>query len=244
MHIQKNSWFKVAMASAMLTLLTGCPFDDDDDNDTPDIVVTPTPPPEPEYSYEITIVNLTNAQPMSPIAIALHADDKLWEVGVASSSALEVLAEGGDNSAFLEQPAVLASTSGEGVLMPGVTSTLSVTTQDMAATHLTITTMLVNTNDAYSGLTGLDLSTFDVDQSQSWALGVYDAGTEANSEAMGTIPGPADGGSGYDEARDDINLVTMHSGVVTQDDGLANSVLTQAHRFDNPAMQLTITRTK
>jgi Spondin_N len=243
MFIKKSSLLKVAMASAMLTLLTGCPFDDDDDS--PDVVVTPTPPaPVPEYSYDVQITNLTNAQPLSPVAIALHGDEMLWTIGKPASNALEVLAEGGDNSPFIAQESIIASASSEGAVMPGANSTISVTTTDSTATYITIATMLVNTNDAFSGLTGLNLSSFDVNDSKTWTLGVYDAGTEANSESMGTIPGPADGGTGYDATRDDLDLVTMHSGTVTMDDGLTNSVLTQAHRFDNPAMKVTITRTK
>jgi hypothetical protein len=112
------------------------------------------------------------------------------------------------------------------------------------ATYFTAATMLVNTNDAFSGLTGIDISTMAVDDKKSWRLNVYDAGTELNSEAMGTIPGPADGGTGFDASRDDVDFVGYHSGVVSQDDGLSSSVLTQAHRFDNPAIKLTITRTK
>ena len=104
--------------------------------------------------------------------------------------------------------------------------------------------MLVNTNDAFSGLTGVDISTLTVNQEKSWRLNVYDSGTELNNEAVGTIPGPADGGVGFDAARNDIDLVGYHSGVVSKDDGLSSSVLTQAHRFDNPAVKLTITRTK
>lgn len=243
MFIKKSSLVKVAMASAMLTLLTGCPFDDDDDS--PDVVVTPAPPaPVTEYSYDVQITNLTNAQPLSPVAIALHGDEMLWTIGMPASNALEVLAEGGDNSSFITQESIIASASSEGAVMPGANSTVSVTTTESTATHITIATMLVNTNDAFSGLTGLDLSSFDVNDSKTWTLGVYDAGTEANSESMGTIPGPADGGTGYDARRDDLDLVTMHSGTVTMDDGLTNSVLTQAHRFDNPAMKITITRTK
>lgn len=247
MLIQKSSLLKIAMATAMLTLLTGCPFDDDDNDDSPDVVVTPTPEPPapaPEYSYEVQVTNLTYAQPLSPIAVTLHGDEVLWTIGMPASNALEILAEGGDNSSFIGQESIIASASGEGVVMPGTMSTISVTTTEMTATHITIATMLVNTNDAFSGLTGLDLSSFELDDSRSWTLGVYDAGTEANSESMGTIPGPADGGAGYDAVRDDLDLVTMHSGVVTMDDGLTSSVLTQAHRFDNPTIKVTITRTK
>jgi uncharacterized protein YaiI (UPF0178 family) len=50
-------------------------------------------------------------------------------------------------------------------------------------------------------------------------------------------------GQGFDEVRDDIaDQVTRHQGVVTADDGLANSTLDSSHRFDNGGMLVTITR--
>jgi len=242
--IKNQSLIKVTLASLMLATLTGCPFDDDDD-DAP-VVVMPDPMPEPmEYSYDVTVTNLTYAQPMSPIAGILHQDNKFWEIGTAASNALEVMAEGGDNSDLTGLAEALVSTSTDGILAPGASATFSLTTTDMTASYLTVATMLVNTNDAFSGLTGMDLSSLAVDQSHAMNLGVYDAGTELNSEAMGTIPGPADSGTGYDSERNDIaDVVTMHQGIVSMDDGLSTSVLTQAHRFDNPALRITITRTK
>jgi hypothetical protein len=165
-------------------------------------------------------------------------------VGEAATLALEELAESGDNTDFLADSNALATSSGAGVILPGTFSSVAISTTDRMATYFTAATMLVNTNDAFSGLTGIDISTMAVDDTKSWSLSVYDAGTELNSEAMGTIPGPADGGTGFDASRDDVDFVGYHSGVVSQDDGLASSVLTQAHRFDNPAIKLTITRTK
>ena len=88
------------------------------------------------------------------------------------------------------------------------------------------------------------MSSLAVNESLSRTSFSYDAGTEANSEAAGTIPGPADSGEGFNEMRDDINRVAMHPGVVTQDDGLASSVLTSQYKFDNPVAQIVITRTQ
>ena len=229
---------KTLLATALLLTLSAC----GSDNDTS--VVTPTPEPPAEYSYTVTLTNLTYAQPLSPLAVTLHADSKMWMVGETSSVALEKLAEGGDYADFIADSAALAAKSGDGVVLPGTESTVEITTSDRNATYFTAATMLVNTNDAFSGLTGIDISTMAIDDSTSWNLAVYDAGTEANTEMMGSIPGPADGGVGFDEARDDVDFVAYHSGVVSQDDGLSSSVLTQAHRFDNPAIKLTITRTK
>ncbi|WP_182440099.1 spondin domain-containing protein [Colwellia sp. RSH04] len=231
---------RTALMLTLAATLTACGSDNDDNMTEP-----PPPQPEPmEYSYDITVVNLTHEQPLSPITAVLHADGKMWDIGMSSSIALEKLAEGGDNTDFISQESVIANASAQGPLMPGLSETLTITTTDELATHLTMVSMLVNTNDAFSGLTNLELSTLDVDATMSWHLAVYDAGTEANTEAMGTIPGPADGGTGYSMIRDDVDRVSMHSGVVSQDDGLMSSVLTQAHRFDNPSIKLTITRTK
>jgi len=222
-----------------LLLLSACGSDNNS------VVEPPPPPPEPaEYSYSVTVTNLTYAQPLSPVAIVLHNDSKMWMTGEASSQALEKLAESGDNSDFISDSNALASNSGEDVVIPGLASTIEVSTTDRNATFFTAATMLVNTNDAFTGLTGVDISTMAIDDVKSWNLNVYDSGTEANSEAMGTIPGPADGGIGFDETRNDVDFVALHSGVVSQDDGLSSSILTQAHRFDNPAIKLSITRTK
>ena len=240
-NIKKNTL--VLLAPALITLLlSGCFHDDEDPKiETPAVVITPV---LIEYSYEVMITNLTNAQPLSPLGVVLHGDLPMWEIGVSASAALEKLSEGGDNTDFLASDGVITSMSSEGVILPGTKAIITLTTTDEMATNLSLATMLVNTNDAFSGLTNLALSTLMVDQAQTWNLPVYDAGTEKNTESAGTIPGPADGGVGFDAMRDDVNFVAMHSGVVSKDDGLTNSVLSQAHRFDNPSIKITITRTK
>jgi hypothetical protein len=244
---QKKSTNKLTLQLLIASVFTlGLAACNDNDNVVEEVVVVPVVPVAPvmEYNYSITLTNLTYAQPLSPIAIALHGDAKMWQVGQAASVALEKLAEGGDNTDLIALASNMATTTSEGPVPPGASVTLDITTTEPSATYLTVATMLVNTNDAFSGLTGIDISTLTLNQQKSWQLNVYDAGTEQNNEAIGTIPGPADGGVGYDATRNDIDLVSYHSGVVSKDDGLSSSVLTQAHRFDNPAVKLTITRTK
>jgi hypothetical protein len=238
MLINKLNVFQLTLVAIVSITLTACGNDDNNDS------MTSTPSPVMEYGYEVTVTNLTYGQPLSPITVTLHGNTKMWQVGMSASTAIEMLAEGGDNSSLINLDGVVTSSSTQAPLAPGLTETVSITTTETMATHLTVATMLVNTNDAFSGLTGLELASLVVDSPQSWTLPVYDAGTEKNSESIGTIPGPADGGTGFDALRDDIDLVAMHPGVVSQDDGLSNSVLTQVHRFDNPSIKLTITRTK
>mgnify|MGYP000014273321 CR=1 FL=1 len=234
-------YIKLGMVSSMLLILSAC---SDSDNDLPE--VTPPPTPEPViYSFEVSVTNLTYAQPLSPIAVVLHDEGNLFSLGETASEALEIMAEGGDNSELLAVSVALATGSSEDVLMPGTSTMVEVMIEDMMPSSISLATMLVNTNDAFTGVNARSIADLAVGESISLLTSSYDAGTEANSEMMGTIPGPADGGEGYNAERDDVlDMVTMHSGVVSVDDGLTSSVLTQAHKFDNPTMRVVITRTQ
>lgn len=219
---------KVVLASlVMSSLLAGC---NDSDNDY--------------YKYQIKVQNLTNGQPMSPVAIVFHDTGKLWEVGTPASNALEVLAESGDNSQVLGQSFVSRGESGAGVIMPGMSESIEISFDNDKPQLLSIATMLVNTNDAFTGVNAVNINDLRKGESISLHTRSYDAGTEENSELASTIPGPAAGGEGYNSERDDIDLVGMHAGVVSSDDGLTQSVLTQAHRFSNPTLLITVSRLK
>ncbi|GGF68447.1 spondin domain-containing protein [Alteromonas lipolytica] len=228
---------RFGLSLVALSCLTLAACDHNDDNDP-----APVPPPDISYSYELTVQNITQGQPLSPVGVTLHADAVMWEVGMPASDSLELLAEGGDNSEFLATAGVLASASGAAPILPGNDESITVTVQNEADAYLSIATMLVNTNDAFVGITGYSLAALAVQDSVTMMLPVLDAGTEANSEMQGTIPGPADGGEGFNSERDDADVVSFHPGVVTEDDGLSISVLKSEHRFDNPAVKVTITR--
>lgn len=235
--IKKSSLF-VALLSILLSACGG-------NISSVDAPTSAEPTPTPvSYSYEITVTNLTTAQPMSPVAIVLHNEGRFWQLGSQASTALEVLAESGDNTTLLAEANVLSGVSGTGVLISGASETFNITLQHTLPMMLSLATMLVNTNDAFTGVNAMKIEHLDVDESISVQTSSYDAGTEHNSELMGTIPGPAAGGEGFNEIRDDVNFVSMHKGIVSQDDGLAQSVLTQMHRFDNPTLMVTVTRTQ
>ena len=205
------------------------------------IVEVPAQVPTPvDVSYEVTVVNLTNAQPLSPVAVVLHADGNLFSVGEVPSVELEKMAEGGMNAGLLALG--MASASGAAPIGPGGKETISVTIQDVTDAKLSVVTMLVNTNDAFSGLNGLDLSSFAVGDSWTTTTRTYDSGTEVNTERAGTMPGPADGGEGFNATRNDTGFVSMHPGVISADDGLTNSVLSVQHKFDTPTLRITVTR--
>lgn len=239
---------KALIVSAVLVLAAcGGGSDDDDFVPTPPQVDPPAPAPE-NSSFEISVVNLTSGQPVSPLAVIAHETDyQAFGIGEPASAALEVLAESGDNSQLLDelQDTARATVSGSAPLPPGASETLTLELDSAQTTglHLTLLTMLVNTNDAITGVNGTELGSLAVNESLTLSTIAYDSGTEANSESAATVPGPAAGGEGFNAVRDDIrDQVTMHGGVVTADDGLGTSALNQQHRWDNPVLRVRITR--
>jgi len=222
---------------ALAGTLAAC--SDSNDNDES------TPLPEPiRYTFTVEVSNLTAGQPFSPIAVIAHTEGSLWKIGDPATTALERMAEEGDNSVLLQFGSAIANVSSEAPVAPGAQTTLTLTTDSLEALKLSLSTMMVNTNDGFTGLNAMDVSSLAVNETLTHFTLAYDAGTESNSESSGTIPGPADGGEGFNEARDDVNVVAMHPGVVSQHDGLTRSVLNSEHKFDNPLAKVVITRTQ
>ena len=200
--------------------------------------------------YQVTATNLTAGQPFSPLAVMLHTQNNpVFSLGTAASTGLEMLAESGSNTVFLGEVNSTAEASGSGPIGPGASQTITLESNQLTpnSLRLSVVTMLVNTNDAITAINNIDISGMDVGQSKTFTSISYDAGTEANTETIATIPGPAGSGAsgGFNAIRDDINnQITMHSGVITAADGLATSNLGQQHRWDNPVGRFTITRTR
>ncbi|MDA0994344.1 MAG: spondin domain-containing protein, partial [Proteobacteria bacterium] len=70
------------------------------------VVVPPPPPPPAMASFDVTVSNLANAQPLSPIAVIGHrAGYTVFTIGDVASPGLEEMAEGGDNTALLAEAA-------------------------------------------------------------------------------------------------------------------------------------------
>jgi hypothetical protein len=208
------------------------------------------PPSVTMATFEVTVSNLTNGQPLSPIAVIAHQNTfPVFTIGMPASAGLETLAEGGDNSALLAEAIAIAgigdTASGAAPIGPAGSETVSLTMDAnvLGSMTISVSTMLVNTNDAITGVNAVPLGDMQVGDSVSLRSIAYDAGTEANTESAAHIPGPAGGGEGFNAARDDLaDRVAMHTGVVGQDDGFASSDLTGQHRFDNPVAQVTIER--
>lgn len=217
--------------------------------------------------YTVQLINLTFAQPFSPVAVVMHEPGYTAFVdGEPATVGLEVLAEGGDNQAFIDEARAstdfLDVVSTQGPVAPKtISDTLTLVVPELDADNLrvTIATMLVNTNDAFTALNAANISNMEVGEALTFSAPTWDSGTEANVETAETMPGPAAqalgaGGqaAGFDASREGgEGVVHFHRGVTTSanaDDpsfeGLASSILTEQHRWDNPSMRVTITRTR
>ncbi|NIY82340.1 spondin domain-containing protein [Vibrio hepatarius] len=224
--------YRILLVAASVALLAGCPKTDDDKT----------------YRFTVNVTNLTANQPMSPLALLTHNESyQLFSVGQSASVELERLAEGGSNAELITlmngNANIHEGISGHGLILPGTSDQVTFTVDPDSYGYLSVASMLVNTNDAFVGESGLSLKSLSVGEHFEMNMNVWDSGTEANDELASTIPGPAGGGEGFNATRNDSNdVVSFHPGVVSQDDGLASSTLSAVHRFLNPGAKITITR--
>lgn len=147
-------------------------------------------------SWKITIENLTNpeAQPFSPPLFVVH-DRRVyvWRTGQIASHAIAAVMEDANNavaeSAYNSLSGVSHAFTGPGgPLAPGTSRSYTVTTNGPFR-RLSIVTMLVNTNDGFTGLDSLRLTR----QRRTIPTIAYDAGSEKNNQLKAFIPGPCCG---------------------------------------------------
>ncbi len=204
----------------------------------------------------VEITNLTHGSYFTPILITAHSEGThLFEVGSPASSALQTMAEGGNiaplkavadsiNAVSVENPA-------EGLLAPA-TKTSTNTFDTRSNNYLSITAMILPSNDGFIGLDAWKIpskkGTYTV------YLNAYDAGTEANDEVVNGggesgVPGiPANPGmnggqnaTGVTTTENNTN-VHIHRGVVgdTDAEGGKSDLDSRIHRWLNPVAKAVI----
>lgn len=189
-------------------------------------------------TYKVTITNLTKGQPMTPpVVIAAHHGYQLFQLGEAASEGLRYLAEDGitDNlvTEISDNNKVKAHAVGSGLIMPGQSQTIEITTTPYA--RLSLVSMLAKTNDAIVAKKNLPLR-FKKGRSYAVLAKVFDAGTEINNESADYIPALGSPG-----VRTDSNegIVHPHPGVQGFED---LSLLTDV--FANVAAKVVIERVR
>jgi hypothetical protein len=146
--------------------------------------------------WSVTVENLTPAgsQPLSPPLFAVHSRRvDVWSVGELASHAVAAIAEDANNgpleTALDGDARVLDAFTGAGGPIPPGTSRTFELESTGRFDRLSVVTMLVNTNDAFTGLDSLKLR----GGGDTLLRMAYDAGSERNNELKAFIPGPCCG---------------------------------------------------
>lgn len=208
-------------------------------------------------NVDIEFTNLTQGLYFTPLLFSVHDDStQLYALGQTASAALQAMAEGGDISglqSLVEAAGGLNVEDSElGLLAPA--SSTQVLNQEVATgALLSITGMILPTNDGFVGLNGWEIPS--VAGTYTVFLNAYDAGTEANDELVngGGAPGvpgiPANPGAnggvnGAGVAVDEINAtIHVHRGNVgdTDPEGGISDLDSRVHRWLNPVAKVTVT---
>lgn len=205
---------------------------------------------------DIKITNLTQGIFYTPILIGAHtADTSLYSVGETASDELQMMAEGGDTSGLegilTTASANMVANPAGGMLSPGASTETTLSTDD-SNMYLSITAMLLPTNDGFIGLDSwaipTEAGTYTIE------LNAYDAGTEANDEIVngGGAPGVAGipgapggsgtGGTGVTSVEDNT-YIHVHRGNLGDDDatGGTSDLDNTVQRWLNPVALVTVT---
>lgn len=169
-------------------------------------------------TYEVTVTNTTptngtdpGSQPLSPPLLVVHnrrAD--VWSAGEPASHVVAAIAEDANNAPaeqLLSQVrGVKSVATGEGgPIFSGQSATYTIEARPHQ--RLSLVSMLVNTNDGFTGLDSVRIGR----NHRGFETVAYDAGSEANNQLKSHIPGPC---CGNPFVRDpEGNLISKHAGI-------------------------------
>jgi hypothetical protein len=217
-------------------------------------------------SYDVTITDLTEGQPLTPPVVATHTGKHpVFRVGEPASVGVREIAENGNNAPLLAQLGADPfnqisefTQAGSGPLVPdgkpGSTSMdndqVSFTIEGSNKAHrLSFATMLICTNDGFTGADSLKLPGA-VGNTTTKTTNGYDAGTEINTEDYADIVPPCqsligdmstegDTGTGFSNpALAEGGVIHHHGGILGVDD-LKRAI----HAWTDPVARIEIERT-
>ncbi len=215
--------------------------------------------------YEVTVTNLMLAgQPLSPPVATTHsADVVMFRLGETASEALNAIAQSGDPMPMVEllegletgitdvvnvgRPLTPAGTAVE-VEGNEVTDSATFTITAASGDFLSLATMLICTND---GFTGLDSAELPTEGAVTFELNAYDSGVEENTElsedivdpcsALGpiTLDGDPNGNvNDGDVLTDPVGVIAPHENIQGVGD-----LDVEGHGWTDPVVSVTITNT-
>lgn len=220
-------------------------------------------------TYEVTITNLTSGQPLTPPVVATHRKrDQLFAVGQPASVGVREIAENGNLApllAFLDAdpfdrisdveagsfPLVPDDKPGAPGIPPDPPAFPDSVTLELTAAgnarFLSFVSMLVCTNDGFTGVNSLRLPE-RVGRTESADTQAYDSFTEQNTEDFAHIVPPCQGlvGVSSGEAGMDVsNPAIAEGGVIAHHAGIkgGSDLVPSVHGWENPVARITVERT-
>lgn len=207
-----------------------------------------------EATFLVTVRNTTDAlQPLTPSLVVFHQPGvRLFAPGSAASDGLERIAESGDSGPLssaldgMDGVAAVGTAPGpEGPILPGEDG--SVELQASSELRVSLVSMLVCTNDGFTGLDAIPLPR-RVGETVTLRTAGYDAGTEQNTAAEGDLVPPcvmattgSSGGTGDDQpAISENETIRHHPGIDADTDG--TDILDGRHQWSEPVATVVIER--
>jgi Spondin_N len=214
-------------------------------------------------TFEATFTDLTRGQPLTPAVAATHrGKDEVFRVGREASFGLKEIAENGNNAPMLARlgsdddvsdvveapggPLVPAGSPGDAMF--GQSTTFSIQA-DQGARFLSLASMLICTNDGFTGVNALKLPSKAGDSVTVETAG-YNAGTELNTEDFADIVPPCQdliGVSSGEPGTGTSNPALAEGGVIAHHAGIFGvaDLVPAVHGWDvnAPVARITVTAT-
>ncbi|MFT5716203.1 MAG: hypothetical protein ACJAWS_002434 [Oleiphilaceae bacterium] len=209
-------------------------------------------------TVDVKISNLTQGMYFTPLLISAHDNTQhIFESGEVASAELTAMAEGGDISGLITATealgAVNSANPANGPLAPS-SSTMVSDLVTGSNGYLSITAMLLPTNDGFVGLDSWAIP--ETAGTYTLFLNAYDAGTEANNElvvdgsgATGVLgipvnPGGNGGTNGTGVTTTETNQkIHIHRGNIGDVEAATGTsdVDSRIHRWLNPVAKVVVT---
>lgn len=214
---------------------------------------SPATGPAGAAAYEVTVTNLTTGQPFTPPLAAVHRRSlTVFEVGASASPGVQEIAENGNLAPLMEALGeehhvmdIMVAAGDPPPLLPGESRSFDVDGA-RGAKYLSIVSMLICTNDGFTGVAGVRLPKH-VGDTETFETNAYDAGTELNTEDFGDLVPPCpmltgvepdEPGTGMsDPALAENGVIHPHEGIL----GIAD-LETAIHGWTDPVARIEITR--
>jgi len=207
-------------------------------------------------TYKVTITNLSAGQPLTPPVLVTHNDRvNIFEVGEAASDAIQQISENGNAAPLLGALSgssdVHEVVTGSAPLVPannpggtgfGYSESFYISSKGKA-NRLSFASMLICTNDGFTGLDGVKLPK----RKMTLYTAAYDARTEMNTEDFADMVPPCQGLIGV--SSDDMgtgmsNPMLAEDGVIIPHVGIIGGIdlIPEVHGWTDPVTKIEIER--